>query len=285
MALPDELHLRVADQADLPSIAAMREAVGWGVHPWALQWVLEPAHARCLVVDDRDRIVGVGSGIAYGRLGFVGNMIVDTGYRRRGIGSAILESVVDFLTANGAARLELYATENGRPLYARHGFEPTGPSTMVRVPRGIESPQAVVELSDADGQTADELVAYDAPRFGGDRGMLLRRMIDDPDRPLVVGRHDGEIVGHGWVRPDGERVGPLVAESPEIAIALIREALDRMPDAEALTLNLPAGNRIGAARLAELGATLEPWDGRMALGPEVPRREDTIYSNVVGALG
>ena len=67
MPLPDQLSMRPADLADLPQIAELREAVGWGAQDWALQAVLEPPDARCLVVvDEGDRIVGVGSGIATG---------------------------------------------------------------------------------------------------------------------------------------------------------------------------------------------------------------------------
>ena len=60
--------------------------------------------ARCLVVARRRRrIVGVGSGICVRALGFVGNMIVAEGHRRRGVGSAILDAVVDFLEPSAAA--------------------------------------------------------------------------------------------------------------------------------------------------------------------------------------
>jgi hypothetical protein len=44
-------------------------------------------------------------------------------------------------------------------------------------------------------------------------------------------------------------------------------------------------NRPGARWLRSLDVALEPWDGRMARGPQVARREDTIYANLVGALG
>ena len=37
--------------------------------------------------------------------------------------------------------------------------------------------------------------------------------------------------------------------------------------------------------LESLGVELDPWDGRMALGRPIPRRESTIYGSVVGALG
>lgn len=286
MPLPVHLRLRRADADDLPQIVGLRESVGWTVHEWALNAVLEPPHARCLVVvDEADRIVGVGSGIAYGALGFVGNMIVDEGHRRRGIGSAILTSVIDFLAGRGATRLELYATPEGRPLYAAHGFEPIGPSTVARLPRGIAVPPDGFTLADAGPAALGELVAYDTPRFGGDRAGILAPMLTDPARPLIVARRDREIVGYGWVRPDNERVGPLLADTPEIATALVGGAFERLPSADRLSLNLPPDNRGGAARLAELGAELEPWDGRMGRGPQVPRREDTIYGMAVGALG
>jgi GNAT superfamily N-acetyltransferase len=286
MPLPDQLRLRRADLADLPQIVELRESVGWSVHDWALRAVLEPPHARCLVVaDESDRIVAVGSGIAYGALGFVGNMIVDGGHRRRGIGSAILASVIEFLGGRGATRLELYATPEGRPLYAAHGFAQIGPSTMARMPRGITVPADGIELTDGGPDALAELVAYDTPRFGGDRRAVLGTMLDDPERPLVVARRERQIVGYGWVRPDGERVGPLLADTPEIATALVGEAFQRLPSTDVLSLNLPPDNRQGAARLEELGAELEPWDGRMGRGPQVPRRDDTVYGMVVGALG
>ena len=286
MPLPHELRLRSADISDLPRIVDLRESVGWTVHDWALRAVLEPPDARCLVVvDERDRIIGVGSGIAYGALGIVGNMIVDGGHRRRGIGSAILTSVIEFLAHCGATRIELYATSEGRPLYARHGFELMGASTMVRMPRDIAVAADGIELSDDGPAALSELVAFDAPRFGGNRAAIIAPMLTDPARPLIVARRDRQIVGYGWVRPDGERVGPLLAETPEIATALVGEAFGRMPSADRLALNLPPGNRRGAARLAQLGGELERWDGRMGRGPQVARRDDTIYGMVVGALG
>ena len=286
MPLPDDLRLRSADATDLPSIADLRHAVGWPVHEWALRAVLDPPHARCIVaVDAADRVVGVGSGINYGSFGFVGNMVVDPAHRRRGIGSAVLTSVTDFLEGCGCARLELFATDQGRPLYASHGFEPTAQGASAVVPRDAQLDEAAVPLEEATPHSLDEVAAYDAPRFGGDRRPLIEGMLDDPERPVMVARSHGALVGWAWIRPDGARVGPLLAETPEVATALVREAVRRIPGTDGLRLNLPAGNRAGCERLRAIGATIEPSSGRMARGPEIPRREDTIYANAVGALG
>ena len=285
MRLPDDLRLRTADEHDLPAIATLRESVGWTAHEWALRAVLDPSDSRCLLVMDGDHVVGVGSGISYGPLGFVGNMVVAEGHRRRGIGAAILESVIAFLEGErGCERLELFATESGRPLYARYGFALTDPSAMASVPRssalGVD-PSIEVETA----RDADELAEYDAPRFGGDRRRLLEMMAGDPDRPLLLARDRGAVRGYAWLRSDGPRLGPVLADTPAVAAALLAAAFERVPEADELTLNVPTANMPGMEWLASLGIDVQPWDGRMARGPLIPRRDDTIYGNLVGALG
>lgn len=285
MRLPDDLRLRTADEHDLPAISTLRESVGWTAHEWALRAVLDPSDARCLLVVDGDQVVGVGSGISYSPLGFVGNMVVAEGHRRRGIGAAILESVIEFLQdERGCARLELFATESGRPLYARYGFTLTDPSAMASVPRSTAlAVDPAIELEEA--READALAEYDAPRFGGDRRRLLAMMAADPDRPLLVAREHEAIRGYAWLRTDGPRLGPVLADTPGVAAALLAAAFERVPTASELTLNVPTANVPGSRWLASVGVELTPWDGRMARGPAIPRRDDTIYANLVGALG
>jgi len=277
--------MRVASAPDLAGIAALRESVGWTAHDWALRAVLEVPDARCLVVETPEGIAGVGSGISYGALGFVGNMIVTEAHRRRGIGAAILEAILEFLIdERGASRVELFATPSGRPLYSRYGFELTDPSVVVSLPRSAvleEDPAVDVEECGDLG----ELAAYDAPRFGGDRLRLLRMMADDPQRPLLVARQAEMTVGYAWLRADGPRVGPFVADAPAVAATLLAEAFRRVPEAEELSLNLPTAKGPGARWLRELGMELEAWEGRMARGPQIPRRDEAIYANLVGALG
>ncbi len=282
--MPTGYQLRDARPDDLPPIAALRESVGWAAHPWALEVVMEPP-ARCVVVTaDGDEPVAVGSGIAYGALGFVGNMVVAQAHRRRRLGSVVLEAVTGFLDQAGCSRLELYATSDGRPLYARYGFEPADPSAMGRIPRGARLGDAGHAVREVGPDALGRLTAYDAPRFGGDRAALLAMMLADEERPVLVAG-EREIRGYAWLRADGNRLGPFLADDPTVAAALVAAAFERCPMAEAITLNLPTANRGGVTWLRAAGADLETWDGRMGRGAPVPRRDDTIYGNVVGALG
>lgn len=285
MSLPDGYRMRDAGPDDLAAIARLREAVGWAVHEWALLAVLE-APARTVVVARRGRVVAIGSGMPYGQLGFVGNMVVDDGHRRLGLGSEVLGAIIAHLEAEGCTRLELYATDDGKQLYPRHGFELAGGSAMARVPTEVRlAPPVGTPVEIAGAPHLDLLVAYDTPRFGGDRRPLIARFLADPTRPVLVARRAGHIVGWGWLRPESDRIGPFVADDPRVAAAILGAALAAMPPGRQLALNLPSANREGIAWLRSIGAEVVTWEGLMARGAPIPRREEAIYGNSVGALG
>jgi GNAT superfamily N-acetyltransferase len=286
VTLPATLTLREATADDLPAISALREAVGWAVHAWALRIVIEEPTARCvLAVEPDGTLAGVGSGITYGPLGWVGNMIVAETHRRRGVGSAVLEDITTWLAASGSTRLELYATPEGRPLYERHGFRSAGESAIGHVGRDTtleRDPSVTVRWADAADLPV--LAAFDAPRFGGDRSAVVERFVRGPRSGVVIAERDGGLVGYAGLVPDAGRIGPFMADDPAVAETLVAEAFTHITGDE-LRLNLPPGNQAGIAWLRGLGVQTEPWDGRMFRGEPVPRRDETIYGIAVGALG
>jgi GNAT superfamily N-acetyltransferase len=287
MTLPDGLALREASIADLPAIGSLRESVGWTAHAWALRAVIGVPYARCVVVEGDGTLVAIGSGIAYGPIGFVGNMVVAQAHRRRGLGSAVLAAVTGFLEDAGCSRVELNATPEGRLLYESHGFASIGTSATTRIPRTAElarDPATTVRPASTDNLEA--LASYDRPRFGGDRRPLLALVLSDTSATVVVAERDGTTVGYACVRSDPPRIGPMLADDPAVAETLLVDAFSALdPGADGLRLNLPPNNRPGADWLRGLGLEIEPWDGRMARGPQVPRREETVYGMAVGALG
>jgi predicted N-acetyltransferase YhbS len=278
--------LRPATDADLPAIRALRREVGWQVSAWALHDALHAPHTAFFALEDKGRLVAIGSGIAYGRLGVVGNMIVASDRRREGLGSRMLGAVLDFLEGEGADRIELFATPDGRPLYERFGLEPMSPGVLIdldlaRVPRTDASAPAVRAATPAD---LDALAAYDLPRFGGDRSAILGNAVNDPDRPSFLAVRDGGVTGYAVARPADGRIGPWLADDIPTASALLSAiaGLGLRPD---FAVHPTHENASGRAWLAGLGGDVRRTDGRMGRGPHLPRRLDLIYGNVVGALG
>ena len=286
MSLPDGVSLREATHDDLPAIAALRRGADWSVHDWAMRAVVGAADATFVIAVADGRPVAMGSGIAYRpALGFIGNMVVVDDFRRRGVGTAILDSVVEWLERAGCTRLELNATPDGSLLYARHGFVSRGISRFARVPRAAVAARHDARVRPMRRDDQANLAAFDAPRFGGDRSRLLGVLADESVARGFVADVGGTLGGFAFLQADDRRLGPMVADAPGVAAALIAAVFAAHPHLADVRVNLPPGNESGAAWLAGLGIDVESWDGRMARGPDVPRRDEAIYQMTVGPLG
>ncbi len=53
------------------------------------------------------------------------NMYTDPPFRRQGIARRIMQTMIDWCRKEGFVRVDLHASEKGRPLYESLGFEPT----------------------------------------------------------------------------------------------------------------------------------------------------------------
>ena len=56
---------------------------------------------------------------------YLSNMYTLPGWRGRGLGTALVETIVAHLKATHVRRIWLHATEQGRPVYAKAGFVPS----------------------------------------------------------------------------------------------------------------------------------------------------------------
>jgi GNAT superfamily N-acetyltransferase len=88
--------------------------------------------ARILVVDGDDGLAACGIGTVEqwfpgphsrnGRIGHVIGVVTDPAYRRRGHSRAIMLGLLDWFREREAARVDLYASREGEPLYRELGF-------------------------------------------------------------------------------------------------------------------------------------------------------------------
>lgn len=129
--------LRLRALADSPSAFAstLEREVTFGDEVWRTR--LESA-ATFFAVDDDGGFVGSVTGIddrheAGGRE--VVAMWVDPGWRERGIGAALMDAVLEWARAEGAASIALWVADGNdaaRRLYERCGFVSTGQRDVIR---------------------------------------------------------------------------------------------------------------------------------------------------------
>ncbi|MFD3842762.1 GNAT family N-acetyltransferase [Streptomyces sp. NPDC058642] len=100
---------------------------------------------RILVVDGGDgRLAACGIGtieqrlpgphLHNGRIGQVIGVITDPAHRRRGHSRAIMRGLLDWFRAREVARVDLYASAVGEPLYRELGFTPHPDPALYRRP-------------------------------------------------------------------------------------------------------------------------------------------------------
>ena len=123
-------------------------------------------------------LVGTVTSICYGsELAWIGMMLVDPELRRQGIGTRLMQRVIDHLRSEGVRTIKLDATPAGRPLYAQLGFHAEHDFQRWRRPAATAADKSV---SDAARRKTDFCLdmyaAMDGEAFGADRGRWLQRL-------------------------------------------------------------------------------------------------------------
>jgi ribosomal protein S18 acetylase RimI-like enzyme len=72
------------------------------------------------------------------RWGYLDNAFVLEAYRQRGIGTTLLDAVLDYAVHHDLARIMLYPTANSIAFYRRAGFDIVPAETKPRMVRTID---------------------------------------------------------------------------------------------------------------------------------------------------
>ena len=165
-------------------------------------------------------MVGTTTTTVYGPdLAWVGMVLVDPEYRRRGIATALMEVALDHLRARGVRTIKLDATPAGRPVYERIGFVP---ENLLERWAGTGLPSANRQEGFSPG-TWEQIAVIDRAVFGADRAAFMRTIIADSGPPITTTVDRGGVGGYAFARP-GRRaayIGPVVAEDAGTAARLL----------------------------------------------------------------
>ncbi|MBB6097763.1 ribosomal protein S18 acetylase RimI-like enzyme [Deinobacterium chartae] len=230
-----------------------------------------------------ERVRGMVSAVSYGAHGYVGMMAVHPEAQRRGFGRRLLEQALCRLQDAGTQTVFLNATDAGLPLYRASGFVEEGSALILVRERNTAVPMPPQVRLMAPGDL-DEAVRLDLEVFGGDRGRLLALVLErEPGRALVCHDARGQLEGFVFAQwPDF--LGPVVAQTPQAARALIEGALALGFESAPLLLAHSNNPHLGAV-LEGLGFVEEGALLHMRRGPAVARDYARLYGQTSFALG
>ncbi len=279
---------REATREELNTAVEWAAGEGWnpGLHDAGIFWATDPHGFVCAERDGE--VVGTGSIVAYeDAFGFMGFFIVRPDMRGQGIGRDFWTWRRDTLRARlrADAPIGMDGVFDMQPFYARGGFTFTHRNLRM-AGTGRKAAQLDPALVDLPTLPFADVSAYDRQHFGFARDAFLRRWIE-PVGGLALGfvtHHT--LQGLGVVRPcrDGFKIGPLFADTPEVADALFL-ALSEHAAGRPLFLDTPENNPAALA-LAQRHNLSEVFGcARMYHGPAPALPWKNIYGVTTFELG
>ena len=249
----EELEIRLFEESDVAEAMRLKAAAGWNQTGEDWLRLLRLCPRGCFAATAGARLVGTTTTTAYGRdLAWVGMVLVDPEFRRRGIATALVRAALEGLDAAAVATVKLDATTEGSPVYEALGFEvELNIERWVGVARAQASPAHAAE----GAPDPTHIFELDRRAFGADRSELLSALLEESCvTPAVSMGADGRLGGYALARRGAlsDYVGPLVAEEAETAAALLDDVLNRL-DAGHVCVDLNTTYAGGARVLAARG--------------------------------
>ena len=200
------IKIRKLVESDIEFAKSLTDAEEWGnsVEDWnRLLRVSIP-----LIAYEGDALFGVTTAFDYGDLGMIGNVVVSSNSRGKGIGHLLLKEAMKALDSCKSVRV--HSKMDVVSFYKNLGFMAEGMSTVFQ-PFVIDSDENIVSAE----CYWNEIMAMDKRQFGADRSKLLKEFNDYlPQCSFVALGEDGSVKGFIMAKGDDswDEIGPGIVE-------------------------------------------------------------------------
>lgn len=218
-----------------------------------------------------DEPIATISVIKYGEsFGFLGFYIVKPDYRGKGYGIQIWNAGLKYLKGRNigldgvTAQQDNYKKSGFKLAYRNIRYEGFGGGNL---PENSE----IVELSTLPIETID---LFDRPFFPENRSRFIRSWIRQPECHSLGIMQNGKLSGYGTIRKChlGYKIGPLFANSPELAESLFLVLKSKVHSTEPVFLDTPEVNQAAVALAEKYKMKVSFETARMYTGdfPDMP---------------
>lgn len=217
-----------------------------------------------------EKCIGVGAAFFYSTMAWIGYMGVDPLFQKKGVGIGILSNLMNYIKEREIQTIKLNASGLGKRLYSKMGFKEEYEVSLYKILDEIQKSPFTFNLK-LSKSIPKWVLDMDKQSFGGDRSSLLKLLL-----------HYGKLIisennGYGFVTYN--RVGPIIAESEDTAIEIVKYAYEL----GARTICIPNHQKLSKNFLSPLKCTIS--DTRMILGKEIDENLNLIYAGYSFATG
>lgn len=264
----------------------LKHTANWNQVPedWELLLRLNTGHH--LIAEYDQHPAGTLTAVSYQkRFRWIGMLLVAPAYRKKGVGTALMEAALRNTDTGPAIRLD--ATPAGKLLYDKLGFQVERELyRMERTPQLLKQ-QTSYACEPIQPSDLAQIVAFDSPVFGANREIILADLLQRSPQYAWCIRKGEEVVGYclGRMGSHHVQIGPLVANDRAVARALLLQILHQTPH-QAVILDTFTASTVWMDMLIQLRFNRKRPLTRMVKGtldyPGLPHRQFAIAGPELG---
>jgi GNAT superfamily N-acetyltransferase len=208
--------------SDIGDAQALVAEAGWNQTPADWRIFLELGRALGARAHD-GTLVGTAATLPYaGGFGWISMVLVTKAWRRRGIGTMLLNRCAEMLRESSLIPM-LDSTPAGREVYRHLGFRDLWPITRWRRAAAVDSGTDATNVRLLEDRDLDQVVTLDTGTIGCGRDNLLQRLRERSREFACVAETDTRVRGFLFGRNGrvATHFGPIVAEDANLAAALV----------------------------------------------------------------
>jgi N-acetylglutamate synthase-like GNAT family acetyltransferase len=223
-------HVKNMSLEDLEFAVRITDTMSWNLVEEDFNFMMQLEPEGCFVLLSNSERIGIATTISFGKVGWIGNVIVSQNQRKQGAGSLLVEHCVNYLESKKVETAGLYSYMDKIPFYERLGFKYSSEFTVLKG-KGFSS-QVKADLKKATKENINKVIDYDHSCFGAPRRKLLEPILLNPNNLCYMAIEDGQILGYATAKVYQEmaEIGPLVCQQgrSDIAIDLLKTILNRL---------------------------------------------------------
>ncbi|MEH7250420.1 GNAT family N-acetyltransferase [Neobacillus niacini] len=282
------LELVQFDKFDVSGLIELSASVGWDYDEKEIGTVLSSGK----IFGHRNaegKIVSSAAIIPYDTsLASIGMVIVNKDFRGMGLGKKATRKCIESVSRE--TTIMLIATEEGKPLYEKMGFNTVDFVHKYLCDNYIINTKPLnnsdIIFEEFSGVDIDELLELDEDAFGDKRCRFLINRIKQSEKCLVLKDNNGIIVGYGLsiMGPINLILGPIVAPDFQTALVLIDKLSSKHQGK--LRIDVPSGNDEFMMLLEKSGFVNVSQPPIMVINSDImPSRNNTLFGIAAQIFG
>jgi ribosomal protein S18 acetylase RimI-like enzyme len=266
-----KITIRKMRRSDFSFAIKLTDTMNWDLTEKDFTFMMELEPQGCFVALADAKRVGITTTAHFGKVGCIGNVIVDMRYRSKGIGVKLVKEAIRYLSEKFAKTIALYAYQDTVEFYKKIGFK-TDYHLIRFVGQGQKSQETYDNVRAMAQQDLKEATNMDRACMNWNRERLLRRKFAASKDLCNVAQGHGKLVGFVMADRYRQEVGPLIcrADQDEQAISLLKAVLGKLVNIE-VGIGVSEKRRTIADALAQMNFKEEFQVTLMHLGEMLPK--------------